>query len=244
MRYFIELSYQGKNYSGWQRQENAASVQEVLEQCLSTILNQNIEIVGCGRTDTGVHARQYFAHLDIAPELPENFLYRINRMLPDDIAIQRVFKVMPDLHARFDAKTRKYKYFIHFIKDPFLEDRSHLLYQSDPDIEKMNNCAQQFLGTYDFSCFEKKGSDNKTSVCTVSTALWERTDKGLVFTIVADRFLRNMVRRITAALLMVGEGRLSEQEVIKAVREIQPLDVKIAVPAKGLFLWEVTYDFN
>ncbi len=243
MRYFLELSYHGKNYSGWQRQENATSVQEVIELHLSILLNQVVELVGCGRTDTGVHAKQYFAHLDLDQTLPENFLYRINRMLPEDIAIHGIKEVYPGLHARFDARSRTYKYFIHFAKNPFLEDNSFLLYQSNPDIEKMNNCISQLFGTFDFSCFEKKGSDNKTSVCTLQSASWERSDNGLVFTVTADRFLRNMVRRMTAALIMVGEGRLSEQEVIKAVKDVYPLEVKIAVPARGLFLWEVKYDY-
>ena len=127
MRYFLELSYNGKNYAGWQRQNNAISVQEVLEDNLSKILNNKIEIVGCGRTDAGVHAKQYFAHVDIEKALPENFLYRINNMLPEDIAIQKIFNVKPDFHARFDAINRTYKYFIHFEKNPFLEDYSFLL---------------------------------------------------------------------------------------------------------------------
>lgn len=242
MRYFLELSYQGKKYSGWQRQENALSVQEVIEAHLSTLLHPSIEIVGCGRTDSGVHARQYFAHVDLEQALPENFLYRINRMLPEDIAIQRIKEVPSDLHARFDAKSRTYKYFIHFSKNPFLEDNSFLLNQALPDIEKMNQCLRKLLGTHDFSCFEKKGSDNKTSVCTLQSAFWEKSENGMVFTVTADRFLRNMVRRMTAALIMVGDGRLSEQEIIDAVYKVLPLEVKGAVPAKGLFLWEIKYD--
>ena len=219
MRYFLELSYNGKNYAGWQRQNNAISVQEVLEENLSKILNNKIEIVGCGRTDAGVHAKQYFAHVDIEKALPENFLYRINNMLPEDIAIQKIFNVKPDFHARFDAINRTYKYFIHFEKNPFLEDYSFLLLNKTLDISAMNHCLSLILGEHDFSCFEKKGSDNKTSVCVLKDAFFEQNENGLVFTITANRFLRNMVRRITAAMLMLGLNQLSAEEIILAVLE-------------------------
>lgn len=244
MRYFLELSYNGKNYAGWQRQNNAVSVQEVLEDNLSKILNNKIEIVGCGRTDAGVHAKQYFAHVDIEKALPENFLYRINNMLPEDIAIQKIFDVKPDFHARFDAINRTYKYFIHFEKNPFLEDYSFLLLNKTLDISAMNHCLSLILGEHDFSCFEKKGSDNKTSVCVLKDAFFEQNENGLVFTITANRFLRNMVRRITAAMLMLGLNQLSAEEIILAVLEKKELQVKMAVPAKGLFLWKIEYDFS
>ena len=242
MRYFLQLSYNGKNYSGWQRQENAISVQEVLEDNLSKIFASAVEIVGCGRTDAGVHAHEYFAHFDTDKNIPESFLYRINSMLPDDIAITKIFEVKPDLHARFDAISRTYKYFIHFEKNPFLEEQSFLLNQQ-PDIDKMNHCIQQLIGEYDFSTFEKKGSDNKTSICKLENAFWQTTETGLVFTITANRFLRNMVRRITAALLMLGLDKMNEQEIINAVLNIETLEVKMAVPAKGLFLWKIEYEF-
>ncbi len=244
MRYFLELSYNGKNYAGWQRQNNAVSVQEVLEDNLSKILNNKIEIVGCGRTDAGVHAKQYFAHVDIEKALPENYLYRINNMLPEDIAIQKIFDVKPDFHARFDAINRTYKYFIHFEKNPFLEDYSFLLLNKTLDISAMNHCLSLILGEHDFSCFEKKGSDNKTSVCVLKDAFFEQNENGLVFTITANRFLRNMVRRITAAMLMLGLNQLSAEEIILAVLEKKDLQVKMAVPAKGLFLWKIEYDFS
>ncbi|MBP6659227.1 MAG: tRNA pseudouridine(38-40) synthase TruA [Chitinophagales bacterium] len=244
MRYFLELSYNGKNYAGWQRQNNAISVQEVLEDNLSKILNNKIEIVGCGRTDAGVHAKQYFAHVDIEKALPENFLYRINNMLPEDIAIQKNFDVKPDFHARFDAVQRTYRYFIHFEKNPFLEEHSFLLLNKMLDIGAMNHCLRVILGEHDFSCFEKKGSDNKTSVCVLKDAFFEQNENGLVFTITANRFLRNMVRRITAAMLMLGLNQLSAEEIILAVLEKKELQVKMAVPAKGLFLWKIEYDFS
>lgn len=243
MRYFLQLSYNGKNYSGWQRQENAISVQEELEDNLTKIFASAIEITGCGRTDAGVHAKEYFAHFDTDKNIPENFLYRINSMLPDDIAISKIFVVRPDLHARFDAINRTYKYFIHFEKNPFLEEQSFLLNQQ-PTLEKMNHCIQQLIGEHDFSTFEKKGSDNKTSVCKLENAFWQTTETGLVFTITANRFLRNMVRRITAALLMVGLNKMSEQDILNAVINNDTLEVKLAVPAKGLFLWKIKYEFS
>ncbi len=243
MRYFLQLSYNGKNYSGWQRQDNAVSVQEVLEKNLSKIFGGTIDITGCGRTDTGVHANEYFAHFDTEKTLADNFLYRINSMLPFDIAIKNIFEVKPDAHARFDAHSRTYKYFIHFEKNPFLDETSFLIHDRRPDIDKMNHCIQQLTGEHDFSTFEKKGSDNITSDCKLENAAWSATATGLVFTITANRFLRNMVRRITAALLMVGFDKMSEQELINAVLNTEPLEVKIAVPAKGLFLWKIEYEF-
>lgn len=243
MRYFLQLSYHGKNYAGWQRQNNAISVQEIIEENLSKIFNEPVEIIGCGRTDTGVHAKQYYAHIDTEKDLPENLLYRINNMLPDDIAIHEIFKVNDNLHARFDAVNRTYKYFIHFNKNPFVEEQSFLMHQK-PNIDKMNRCIQQLFGEHDFSTFEKKGSDNKTSVCKLENAFWQPTENGLVFTITANRFLRNMVRRITAALLMVGLDKMNEQELINAVLNKEILNVKMAVPAKGLFLWQIEYNFN
>ena len=251
MRFFLELSYNGKNYCGWQRQNNAISVQEVIEDNLSKILRQKIEIAGCGRTDAGVHAHQYYAHFDInsensneniITELPENFLHRINNMLQDDISISEIFEVKDEMHARFDAVKRTYKYFIHYQKNPFLEEQSFLL-NKQPDIEKMNRCIVQLFGEHDFSTFEKKGSDNKTSICTLENAYWETTENGIVFTITANRFLRNMVRRITAALLMVGLDKMNEQDLINAVLNKEELNVKMAVPAKGLFLWHIKYNF-
>ncbi len=243
MRYFLQLSYHGEKFCGWQRQENALSVQEVLEDNLSKIFSSEISIIGCGRTDAGVHAQDYYAHFDSEQLIPDNFFYRINRMLPNSVAIHRIFETAPNKHARFDATRRTYKYFVHLQKNPFLDDRSFQIHEWQPDIDKMNNCIQQLLGEHDFSTFEKKGSDNKTSICLLEDAKWERTEDGLVFTITANRFLRNMVRRITAALLMVGLGKLNEQDVIHAVLNKESLDVKLAVPAKGLFLWKIEYHF-
>ena len=244
MRYFIQLTYLGKNYCGWQRQENAISVQQILEENVSKLLHKPIAITGCGRTDAGVHAQDYYAHFDIDNAFPssDDFLYRINSMLPIDIAVQQVFKVRDTLHARFDAQWRTYKYFIHFKKNPFVEEQS-FCWNKSIDIEIMNHCIQQLIGAHDFSTFEKKGSDNKTSICVLKEAYWQIHENGIVFTITANRFLRNMVRRITAALLMVGNRKMDEQYLIQAVLQKQNLDVRLAVPAKGLFLWKIEYEF-
>ncbi len=242
MRYFLQLSYFGKNFCGWQRQENAISVQVVLEEKLSILLSDKLEIVGCGRTDAGVHAHEYFAHFDTEKKIASDFLYRLNAILPTDIAVQRIIPVSEQAHARFDATARTYKYFIHTAKNPFIEEQS-FFWNKNIDLDKMNRCLQKLLGEHDFSAFEKKGSDNKTSVCVLTTAYWQATESGYVFTITANRFLRNMVRRMTAALLQVGNGTLDEQIVIDAVLEKKALDVRVAVPAKGLFLWMIEYDF-
>ena len=242
MRYFLQLSYNGKQYCGWQRQPNGISIQEVIEENLSKLLGAFSPITGCGRTDAGVHAQEYFAHFDTESDIPDNFIYRINRMLPNNIAIQHLFSVSSKVHARFDATNRTYKYFIHYEKNPFLEDQSFLLLNKNLDITKMNHCIKQLIGEHDFSTFEKKGSDNKTSVCQLKDAYWEETPNGFVFTITANRFLRNMVRSITAALLMVGLNKLSEEVLLQAVLNKKPLAIKLAVPAKGLFLWKIEYD--
>lgn len=240
MRYFIELSYDGTNYKGWQRQQNANSVQEHIEQELATLLRQDIELVGCGRTDSGVHAHQYFAHFNYEHVLPENIIYRLNSLLGTTIAIKRIFEVPENLHARFDAVQRTYKYFLHQEKNPFLVSIS---FQTNYaiDIPLMNEIAAQLIGTHDCSSFEKKGSDNQNSICTITEAQWNTTADGWVFTISANRFLRNMVRAITASLLMVGNKQIDVKEWLRLFTTQQTIPLKIVVPAKGLFLWEITY---
>ncbi|HNF49376.1 MAG TPA: tRNA pseudouridine(38-40) synthase TruA [Chitinophagales bacterium] len=243
MRYFLKLAYHGKNYCGWQRQENAIAVQQVLEEKLQLVIGYPADITGCGRTDAGVHAHQYFAHFDVRDAISDTelFIYKFNALLPDSIAIYACFPVVDDLHARFSASSRSYKYFMHYGKNPFRDDFSFSLQNKRPDIQLMNQCCRHLLGEYDFSTFEKKGSDNKTSVCNLTDAHFTETEDGIVFTITANRFLRNMVRRITGAMLMVGLNQLKSEELITLVRNQQTLNVKIAVPAKGLFLWEIIY---
>jgi len=240
MRYFIELAYDGTLFSGWQIQNNSVSVQQTIEENLSKILRQNIEIVGCGRTDAGVHAAQYFAHFDYDNLLPENFLFRINAMLGKAIAIKNIKTVEDKMHARFSAKKRTYQYFLNFEKNPFLEQYSFLLHQK-PDRQKMEQAMHLLIGTYDFTTFEKKGSDNQNSVCTVYDVLFLEKDAQLIFRITANRFLRNMVRAIMAGILMVGLEQISFEEFEKTFKNKEKLHLKLIVPAKGLFLWEIEY---
>lgn len=241
MRYFIRLAYDGTPFAGWQRQPNGLSVQEVLEGQLATVLREPVTITGCGRTDTGVHARQYFAHFDLEKELPGNLEYSLNALVGPAIAIQEIFPVAPELHARFHAKKRTYKYFVHFDKDPFREAYSFQLHDWRPDIHRLNQLSELLVGEHDFTAFEKKGGDNKTSLCHVYEAYWDMQENGMVFTITANRFLRNMVRAITGTLLSVALGKMDGDEVHSDFKNKAQLNVKIAVPAKGLFLWEIEY---
>lgn len=243
MRYFLKLAYNGKDFCGWQRQENALSVQQVLEEKISVLFGQPIDITGCGRTDTGVHAYQYYAHFDSEKTIDdlELWIYKLNSLLPESISIYDCYLVDYELHARFSAQRRTYKYFLHYGKNPFKDDFSFSLQNKRPNIGLMNACCVELLGEYDFSTFEKKGSNNKTSVCQLMEAYFTEDEEGIVFTISANRFLRNMVRRITGALLMVGLHQISKEALIQLAKQQQYLNVKIAVPAKGLFLWEITY---
>lgn len=242
MRYFIHLNYNGANYCGWQIQPEQDTVQARLTDAVSKITSHAVQITGCGRTDTGVHARSYYAHFDTETELPATAVLRLNKMLPPDIGIRGIFPVADNAHARFDAVEREYRYFIHSVKDAFLQDRSYWLHSYDLDFAGMNRAAALLTGFSDFSVFEKAGGGNNTSICDVRQALWERDGAGRwFFRIHADRFLRNMVRRITGTLLTVGTGRLTPEEMAEAVEGKRPLKVNFAPPAHGLFLWEVRY---
>ena len=222
MRYFIKLSYKGAGFSGWQIQKGAPSIQETLEKALSTLLGEEISVTGAGRTDTGVNAVGYVAHFDSESPVAvsgADFCYKINAILPTSIKVHEIIPASPDFHARFDARSREYTYFLHREKDPFAENFS--LWYGYPvlDFEAMNEAAQLLLGTHDFSCFEKTGGNNKTSICTVTEARWTQyvpthvsllgypSDGYWYFRIKADRFLRNMVRAVVGSLLEVGRGR-------------------------------------
>lgn len=240
MRYALELAYDGTNYCGWQNQPNAISIQQTIEESMATILREKIEIVGCGRTDAGVHAQQYFAHFDTNKELPNNFLYNLNSLLGKNIAIKNIQPTHESWHARFDAKKRKYQYHIHQTKNPFLENYS-FLFAAELDIDLMNKVAHNLMGTNDCSSFEKKGSDNQNSMCTITEAKFSQQNDNLVFTIGANRFLRNMVRAITASLLMIGTKQIAEDEWLALFQNKQNIPLKIVVPAKGLYLYQIEY---
>jgi len=247
-RFFIELSYDGTNYHGWQLQPNALGVQEVLNKALSTILRQPIETLGCGRTDTGVHAKQFFAHFALqAPEggvfkFDDSHIRSLNAILPQDIAVKRIFEVAPDAHARFDAILRSYEYHIHFYKDPFKNGYSWLL-RDEPDLELMNQAAKIIMEYTDFSCFSKSNTQVKTNNCKISKAEWLRIDGGIVFRISADRFLRNMVRAIVGTLLQVGQHEIEPWQVRTIIQSKNRSKAGVSVPACGLYLAEVKYLF-
>lgn len=246
-RLFAELSYNGTGFHGWQVQPNAITVQEVLDKALSTILREEIETVGCGRTDTGVHAKQFYAHFDLSnprPDLSGNpvFLSRLNSLLPPQIAVKQLLNMAPDAHARFDATLRSYEYHIHFEKDPFKQNLSWLL-RDMPDIDPMNEAAAILLDYTDFSCFSKSNTQVFTNNCKISRAEWVNTRDGLVFHISADRFLRNMVRAIVGTLMLVGKGLLKPANIHDIIESKNRSNAGSSVPACGLYLTEVRYPY-
>nr|WP_298999734.1 tRNA pseudouridine(38-40) synthase TruA [uncultured Allomuricauda sp.] len=244
MRYFIKFSYFGKNYHGWQRQPNAITAQEVLEDCMSTLLRRPIEVVGAGRTDTGVHAKEMFAHFDVESiqDLDE-LTHRMNAFLPEDIAIQDISQVVLDAHARFDAEERTYEYWVVQEKVPFYSDFAHFVKQK-LDIVAMNEAASILLEHSDFECFSKSNTDVKTFICDVRKAQWSIEADKLVFTITADRFLRNMVRAIVGTLLEVGMGKRKPAEMKEILKSKSRSKAGVSVPAKGLYLIRVVYPEN
>lgn len=243
-RYSLQLAYNGKNYFGWQVQPNRISVQEVIESALTKLNHrEKVTVVGCGRTDTGVHAAHYVLHFDF-PELQEDavqFVYRLNKMLPPDISITNISEVSTDFHARFDAKSRTYRYFVHTQKDCFNYERSYYL-NLDLAIEKMNEAAVLLLGKKDFTSFSKLHTDVKTNICDVTHAKWVKTsDTALYFEITSDRFLRNMVRAIVGTLLDVGTGKLEPNDISRILTEKDRGSASVSAPGHALFLWNVIY---
>ncbi|MBB5396562.1 tRNA pseudouridine(38-40) synthase TruA [Mucilaginibacter sp. AK015] len=244
-RYFIELSYDGTNYHGWQVQPNAVTVQELLDKALTTLLRQPIETIGCGRTDTGVHAKEYYAHIDVKPidHGPWTIDKRsLNALLPHAIAVKNIIPVHADAHARFDATLRSYAYHIHFEKDPFLHGYSWLL-RDRPNLELMNRAAAIIMEYSDFSCFSKSNTQVKTNNCKIVKAEWAETENGIVFHISADRFLRNMVRAIVGTLIMVGRGEMQPEDIRNIIQSKSRSNAGISVPACGLYLTEVKYPY-
>ncbi|MFY8020926.1 MAG: tRNA pseudouridine(38-40) synthase TruA [Bacteroidia bacterium] len=242
MRYFIELAYNGKNYHGWQVQQNAHSVQAEIESKLQVLLKSSTEITGCGRTDTGVHARQYFAHFESDKELDSGkFCYQLNALLPNDIAIYQLFKVPDRFHARFDALSRTYEYHISYRLNPFLQELSWCYYRQ-LDIQLMNQAAD-ILKTYsDFECFSKVHTQVNTFICRIDEAKWIETQNGMyIFEIKADRFLRNMVRAIVGTMVEVGLHRCSLEDFRKILESKNRSEAGQSVPAQGLYLTKIEY---
>ncbi len=245
LRYFIELAYKGTSFHGWQIQPNAVSVQETLEKALTTLLRTPIGIVGAGRTDTGVHAKFMIAHFETEVSFDnEQLVYKLNSFLPPSIAIYKIYQVHDQAHARFDATSRAYEYWLHTQKNPFETDSAHYI-KFPIDMEKMNAAAEKLLDYTNFKCFSKSKTDVKTYNCELFYAYWEEVSPGvLVFKISANRFLRNMVRAIVGTLLDVGTGKILVSDIDKIIASQNRSEAGYSVPAKGLYLTNVTYPEN
>ena len=241
LRYFLELSYKGKNYFGWQIQPDVISVQEKINKGISTILQKEINIVGAGRTDSGVHASQMYAHFDIEKSLPGNFTHKLNAILPEDIVIYKCIKVKDDAHARFDAVSRSYEYNIYLGRNPFILETALQFYHKTLNIDLMNEAAAILYEYEDFECFSKVKTDVNTFNCSVTNARWELKGKELTFHISANRFLRNMVRAIVGTLLEVGMGKITIASFRKIIESKNRQNAGVSVPAKALFLTKVVY---
>lgn len=242
-RFRIDLAYNGSSFFGWQRQPKQHSVQAEIENCLQKLFQTNISIVGCGRTDTGVHAKYYVLHVDLDETRykEEVLMYKMNKILPCSIVIYSITLTLANFHARFDATERSYRYFVHHKKDPFLNDTSLLLHQT-VDYSIMNEAAKWLLGKQDFTSFSKLHTDVHTNICNVKNAKWVEYDSGKwYFEISADRFLRNMVRATVGTLLDVGCGKLNVESIAEILVKKDRCEAKISVPAHALFLWDVKY---
>lgn len=241
MRYFFEIAYDGTNYHGWQRQDNAITIQEVVEEALTRITRAQTTIMGSGRTDTGVHCRQQFFHADFENKIDaEKLRFKLNSYLPTDISIQSIRPVKPDAHARFDATGRAYIYKITKVKDPFQQGFAY--YYSKPlDIITMNEAATLLVGEKDFEAFSRVKTEVNNFVCNITEAKWEQAGESLIFSIKANRFLRGMVRAIVGTLLRVGSGKLTKSDFQKVIESKDRREAGSAAPADGLFLNEVKY---
>ena len=257
MRYKIRLSYDGSAFCGWQIQNNARTLQGELEKALSTLLGSTIQVTGAGRTDSDVNAIGYIAHFDVPDEVSVEaalLCYKLNAMLPREMVVHEVSVASEDFHARFDARMREYHYFIHFRKDPFCEKYSYRM-RYPLDIEKMNEAAGHLLGEHDFSCFEKVGGNNATSICTVTEAVWKTyrpmhadmmgfpCEEGdyIVFRIRANRFLRNMVRAVVGSLIEVGRGKKEPSWIAQLIESGSRSDAGSSVPGNALFFTGAEY---
>lgn len=241
MRYFLELSYNGKAYHGWQKQPNAISVQEVIEKALSTLLRETVAIVGAGRTDAGVHAKQMFAHFDTEHEFDEtNLKFKLNSFLPNDIAIQRVFKVTPKVHARFDALSRTYLYRVSLEKDVFNYNSTYF-FKSNLDLNLMNKAVKILFDYIDFECFSKTNTDVNTFNCSIMKAEWTQHGNELHFVIKADRFLRNMVRAVVGTMINIGVGKIEVEELHNIIKSKSRSEAGFSVPAHALYLTKIEY---
>lgn len=245
-RYFIVLSYNGEPYHGWQIQPNAITVQEWINKALSTLLQEKINVVGCGRTDTGVHARHFVAHFDSRHadlNVRDHFVFKLNRFLPKTIAIFKIAKMPADAHARFDATARTYKYYINTAKNPFNHQLAYTYFYTF-NVGAMNNAALRLKKHADFTSFSKVDTDTKTNICQITLAEWDENEHGLVFTITADRFLRNMVRAIVGTLLDIGLNKIPPKKIDEIIVAKDRKMAGTSAPAQGLFLEKIEYPYN
>ena len=240
MRYFVELSYDGNPFVGWQRQPAGDSVQSCLEDALSILFRKPLSIVGAGRTDAGVHAHQLFAHVDLDEHVDQDLTFRLNKLLPKEIAVRNVIAVTQDAHARFDAVSRIYRYHITTQKNPFLQKRSYQ-FAKPLDLDLMNQAAKILIDHKNFKCFSKSKTDVKTYVCDIQQVNWQQNGSELVFFIQANRFLRNMVRAIVGTLIEVGLRKISISDFEAIIESRDRSQAGYSVPAHGLYLEKVNY---
>jgi tRNA pseudouridine38-40 synthase len=242
-RYFLEICFNGKRYHGWQSQTNAISVQQVVQHALQTLTGENVSTTGCCRTDTGVHALQFFVHVDLSNPIsqPEKFVFSLNGILPEDIAVYDLYPVEKDAHARFDAIRRTYCYFACRHKNPFIKDRAAAFY-FDLDVERIQECCSRLMSHEDFSAFARKGSDDNTR-CQIYQAHWQMHEGLHCFTITANRFLRGMVRAITGTLVKAGKGLITPDDFENIIRQGNRQQAGASVPPHGLYLVAVEYPY-
>jgi tRNA pseudouridine38-40 synthase len=252
MRYFIQLSFQGTHYHGWQVQANAHSVQAELNKALAMLTREKTETTGCGRTDTGVHAKMFFAHFDapksvVALRDTDQFIHRLNCILPNDIAVQALFHTDDDAHARFDALSRTYEYHLYSYKDPFLADYACFI-PYEVNVDAMNDLCELLTESHvhavDYSCFSKNRTQTKTNNCKITEAHWKEKNDVITFRITADRFLRNMVRAIVGTMLQGGKEKLNKTGFRKIIEAKKRSDAGFSVPAHGLYLTDVKYPYK
>ncbi len=241
LRYFFEISYKGTNYHGWQVQQNAISVQQVIEEKLSNLLNAKISITGSGRTDTGVHAKQQFFHVDLHDQTDCSQLkYQLNATLPRDIVVRSIRPVRPDAHARFDATVRSYDYVIILNKDPFRLNEAYI-YHKSMDLDSLNAASKKFVGAQNFESFSKVKTQVNNFNCEIFAAYWQQGEDCIIFHIEANRFLRGMVRAIVGTLLMVNEGKMAIESIDEIIKKQDRSAAGRSVPPEGLYLSKISY---
>ena len=239
-RYFIEVSYKGTRYSGFQIQDNALTIQSEVERALQIFYKEKIELTGSSRTDTGVHALQNYFHCDTELQLLQEHIYNINAILPEDIVLKNIYKVKPSAHCRFDAMSRSYQYFIYQQKNPFLADRAWY-YPFPVNVDLLNEVAAILMQYEDFTSFSKKNTQVKTFNCSIEKSFWEKNNDGIVYNVTANRFLRGMVKGLTSTMLKVGRGQINVKEFENIILSKDCTQADFTAPPHGLFLISVNY---